>query len=417
MLKARFSLLLLIIALLLHSACSRPGVDPYLGRWRLEVAAPSGDRAVCGLEIARQGEAITGALINGDERNEATSGSFDGETLRLRFDYYDGELAVTLNGDRLQGSFTRQWRKERLRREVTGERASQSAATAAPAREDAAPFLGEWVVRVGEGDKARHWRAAFREEGGEVRGTVIPLSGDWGTLTGTIEGGEMRLSRFDGINIRILKARAGQNGGLAGTVDLGGRDGAQPFTAERAAASNLTALADPTTATRVRRPDEPFRFSFPDLDGKIVSSTDERFRGKVVIVSITGTWCPNCYDEAPFLEELYDRYREEGLEVVALAFEYTGDVSRDREQLRIFGERMGLSYPLLLAGTTDQGDVERKLPQLENFGAYPTTIFIGRDGLVKRIHAGFEGKATGERFTRLKAEIEELVRELLAEAE
>ena len=147
------------------------------------------------------------------------------------------------------------------------------------------------------------------------------------------------------------------------------------------------------------------------------AATDERFRDKVIIVSITGSWCPNCYDEAPFLQELSDRYRARGLEVVALGFEYTGDVARDREQLRIFGRRLGLKYPILLAGTTDEGDLQRKLPQLENFGAYPTTIFIGRDGLVKNIHAGFEGRATGARFTRLKTEIEEMVKELLSDSE
>jgi hypothetical protein len=113
------------------------------------------------------------------------------------------------------------------------------------------------------------------------------------------------------------------------------------------------------------------------------------------------------------MQDFYNRYKAEGLEVVALAFEYTGDASRDLEQLKIFDKRHNLSYPILLAGSTEEGEINRKLPQLVNFGAYPTTIFIGRDGLVKRIHTGFEGRATGERFTKLKAEYEELIRELL----
>ena len=112
------------------------------------------------------------------------------------------------------------------------------------------------------------------------------------------------------------------------------------------------------------------------------------------------------------MQDLYARYHAQGLEVIALAFEYTGDPQRDGKQLRLFAEEHGLHYPLLLAGSTD--DDAKKLPQLVNFGAYPTTIFIGRDGLVKHIHTGFEGKATGERFTRLKEQIESLVKELLA---
>jgi len=100
---------------------------------------------------------------------------------------------------------------------------------------------------------------------------------------------------------------------------------------------------------------------------------------------------------------------------VSLGFEYTGDAKRDVPQLKIFAKRHNTQYPILYAGSTD--DAERVLAQLENFGAYPTTIFIGRDGLVKKIHAGFEGPATGERFTKGKAELEEAVKELLKNAE
>jgi thiol-disulfide isomerase/thioredoxin len=412
--KARLFPPFLISILLIAVSCSKPSVDPYLGLWTLHVAAPSGDRATCRLEIALRADALSGALINGDERNEATSGSFDGRTLKLRFDYYDGELAVALKDGELQGAFTRQWRKEQLRREIHGQRAR----TEAPNTPDSiAPFTGEWILRIGEGGQTRLWRAQIRPEGGEMRGTVIPLSGDWGTMAGRVENGELKLSRFDGINVRIFTVKPDGEGKLVGTVDLAGRDGKRAIVAERPQAENLAALPDPAKTTKMRNPSEPFRFSFPDLSGQMVASTDERFRDKVIIVSITGSWCPNCHDEGPFLQELYDRYRAQGLEVVALGFEYTGEVARDREQLRIFGQRLGLQYPLLLAGTTDEGDLERKLPQLENFGAYPTTIFIGRDGLVKNIHAGFEGRATGARFTRLKTEIEEIVQELLSETE
>jgi hypothetical protein len=100
------------------------------------------------------------------------------------------------------------------------------------------------------------------------------------------------------------------------------------------------------------------------------------------------------------------------LEIVSLSFEYTGAAKRDMEQVKIFAKRHRVKYLMLYAGATDE--TEKKLAQLTNFGAYPTTIYIGRDGLVKRIHAGFEGKATGERFTRLKAEMEELIKELLS---
>jgi peroxiredoxin len=165
----------------------------------------------------------------------------------------------------------------------------------------------------------------------------------------------------------------------------------------------------------MKNPAEPFRFSFRDIDGRTVASTDTRFQDKVIVITITGSWCPNCHDEAEVLRSLYEKYHDRGLEIVALAFEYTGDISRDTEQLRLFARRHDIRYPVLLAGTSDDEDVQKKLGQLENFSAFPTTLFIGRDGLVKGIHAGFEGPATGERYTRLKAELEETIKQLLDE--
>jgi hypothetical protein len=115
------------------------------------------------------------------------------------------------------------------------------------------------------------------------------------------------------------------------------------------------------------------------------------------------------------LVDLYAKYKSQGLEVVALAYEYTGDQARDLEQLRIYRQRHGIEFPMLLAGTTEPGEIARTLPQLVNFGAYPTTIYIGRDGKVDYIHAGFEGKATGERHQKLVQEMEHRIQAMLQE--
>jgi thiol-disulfide isomerase/thioredoxin len=397
-----------IIAGLMFSACRQEATDMITGEWRAVVLNRAGEEVAFKLDLKREGEQVTGALVNGDERVVSTHGSFDGKTLKLRYDFYDGDLTATLDDGRLRGAFERQWRKETLRREL---RAWREIENSKPSAAGGADLSGDWVLRVGEGEQQRIWRATLRQNGAQVNGTIIPLSGDWGMMTGTFENGQLTLSRFDGINAYLFKARLNPSGALEGLLNS-----ERKVVAERAGSasdSRLPALPDPNTHTTLKSPKEPFRFSFPDLGGQVVSSTDERFRNKVVIVTITGSWCPNCHDEAPVLNDLYARYQGRGLEVVGLAFEYTGNYERDREQVKVFARRHKIQYPMLLAGTTDEGDLQKKLPQLVNFAAYPTTIFIGRDGLVKKIHAGFEGPATGERFTRLKAEMEELVKELL----
>ncbi len=407
-------LCVLVFALIGFAACGQPAQSPD-GVWRGFVKTNSGEEVAFTLEVNREGDKIIGSLVNGDERTTSTSGSFDGKTLKLRYDFYDGELTATIDGDELRGDFTRQRRRGILKRELSARRGAANGKLATIAGDSGAGISGEWVMRVGEEPKQSFWRAAFKQQGSQASGTIIPVSGDWGEITGTFENNQLTLNRFDGINCRIFKATLTPQGTFEGFVDLGGSDPKRKVVAERITAGNQAVVANlpnPSNYTRMSNAAEPFRFSFPDLDGKIVSSTDDRFKNKVVIVTITGSWCPNCHDEAPVLQEFYDRYRAQGLEIVSLAFEYTGNAERDTEQIRIFAKRHGIEYQMLYAGVTDEA--EKKLSQLANFGAYPTAIYIGRDGLVKHIHAGFEGKATGERFTRLKAEMEELIKELLS---
>jgi peroxiredoxin len=157
-------------------------------------------------------------------------------------------------------------------------------------------------------------------------------------------------------------------------------------------------------------------FSFPDLDGNPVSLADDRFRDKVVIVTLAGSWCPNCHDEAAFLAALHRELKSQGLEVVSLMFEHFGDFPQAAAATRRFREKFGIEYPTLIAGTSDKDDASRALPQLTGVFAYPTTIWVDRSGTVRKIHAGFSGPATGRHHEELTREFTEFTRELLAEA-
>ena len=409
---SRLALSLSILLFLALTACQRPS-NPE-GVWRGTIKNNSGETVAFTLEVKRDGDKLTGDLVNGDERTVSTAASFEGGKLKLRYDFYDAELLATIDGDHLQGTFDRQWGKKRLTREIHAQRNSPAKASANSGEN----VSGEWVMTVTQAGRVSYWRAAFLQVNGEVSGTIIPVSGDWGTMTGSIENGELRLNRFDGINCRVFRAKLTPEGKLEGIVDFGLFDPIRTVVAERITDGNKAIVAnlpDPMNHTRMSNPAEAFRFNFPDLNGKTVSNTDELFKNKVVAVSITGSWCPNCHEESPFLQEMFDRYGKEGFQPVALAFEYSGEFARDLEQVKIFAKRHSLKYPVLLAGSTEESQIQQKLPQLVGFGAYPTTVFIGRDGLVKRIHAGFEGRATGERFTKLKTELENLIKELLAE--
>ena len=114
------------------------------------------------------------------------------------------------------------------------------------------------------------------------------------------------------------------------------------------------------------------------------------------------------------LEKLYRKYHDQGLEIVGLAYEYIDDTARNLRQIAIYRAKFGLTFPLLLAGTTDEGQIAKTLPQLVNFGAFPTSIFIDRSGHVHAILAGFSGPSTGDKYQQVQQRMDELAREIVA---
>lgn len=405
----RLSLLLFLgILICAPSACQRKrDITTLPGIWNGVVYLQNQDEVALKLELKVEGDQVSGTILNGDERVASTSGSFDGTNLKLKFDYFDAVLDGTFARREIIGTISRTWKQQKMVRNFKMWKGGEKMIV--PAAAEGKDLSGEWEMKVGEGEKQRQWRLLLTQKDGALSGTILTPSGDWGTMAGEFAYGKMQITRFDVINARLFRAQLNAQGQLEGMVDLGQGEAPRKVVAERVSATAPVA----TQNTKIKNPTEPFKFAGLDLTGKAVDSTDPRFKNKVIIIEITGTWCPNCYDEAPLLKDLYARYQAQGLEVIGLSFEYTGDTKRDLEQVKIFNQKHSIPYLMLLGGSTENDDVSKKLPQLVNFGAYPTTLFIGRDGLVKKIHAGFDGPATGERHTRLKAEFEETVKELL----
>ncbi len=389
------------------------------GVWRAVLASPGGELPFT-LRIEETDGGLSAAVENADERAPASSVELRDSQVVLRFDFYDSEITAELDdaGDEMSG----RWRKTVPAGESTlpfiarrgDERRFLPAGGTPPG--GAAPMdsvAGHWAVELRDEDGSEPARGEFVQDGTAVTGTFLTPTGDYRFLEGSFEHGLLRLSTFDGAHAFLFHARARGDATLEG--DFWSRDSYHAtWTARRAAAAEAI-LPDAWTAVGLTNGEGAFSFRFPDLSGRPLSLDDRRFDGKAVLVNIFGSWCPNCNDEAPLLADWYRRYRERGFEIVGLAYEFTGDPERDRVLVRRFAERHGIEYPLLLAGVSDKAAAAETLPDLTAVLAYPTSIFIGRDGRVRKIHSGFAGPGTGEHHEKLVAELEAVIEELLAE--
>jgi thiol-disulfide isomerase/thioredoxin len=436
--KTAFALLLLMSGASLASNAAQRS-DAIDGRWSARLISREGETIPFRLDLSASGESLKGTLYDGFEPYDGTtSASFHDGTLVLNIEHYLTTITASLKDGNLSGTLTSQSRAQatEYRFEATRYTASATASASAPS------IAGSWEIPLptpsSKGEKA--FRFIVKQRGAEVAASILRVDGDTGAYTGSYQDGKWTLSHFDGSRPGVIVVVPNSDGTLsvlqhpdhaerpatasavaetgsktysdAATAD--GRYAAQ-FTAYRTEVARAKGLPEPEnydTHTTVRDPNEKFAFNFRDVDGNWVSNDDPRFKGKVVLAIVTGTWCPNCHDEAQYLVQLDRKYRDKGLAIVALDFEepeQQGSLAREHA----FVQKYGVKYTYLIAGAPSE--MWEKVPQAVNLNTWPATIFIGRDGLVKGIHAGFASPASGEYNKQLEKDFTARIEQLLAE--
>jgi thiol-disulfide isomerase/thioredoxin len=396
------SFLALSIAIVLGSCARAPTAETPLGRWQAVVVV-NGVDIPFDFEISGSPARLAGAFFDGDLRVESTGGRFENGTATLRFDQYGTRLDAALANGRLEGKYDRGTRG-------AGYAFRAERATALREVTDAPDIAGVWIIPTTSTKGEKAFRFIVRQDGARVSAAILRVDGDTGTLSGSFRDGRFVLSHFSGVRPTLLDVTVKPDG----TLDVL-QNKVTRLVALREADARKASLPEPTDSeehTRVKDPSQPLVLAFPDLEGTPVSLTDARFAGKVVIVSISGSWCPNCHDEAPFLVDLYRKYRGLGLEIVSLTFEEAAQLAKP-ERVRAFAKRYGIQYPILLAGEPEE--LTAKVPQFENLDAFPTSFYLGRDGRVRFIHAGFPSPASGPFYVQAREAIVRQVEQLLAE--
>jgi len=403
-----------VLALLLAlGGCGRsaPAPQGWAGDYRVALQLPGGELPF-GLELRDAQGRLRATLVNGEERIEISEATLTGDRLTLRLPGLQTELqAGRKPGGRLEGAVT--MIKQHAVRQViplVATRGSDYGFFADPPT-PTTQVTGRWAVTFTDDDGAESLGVGeFRQEGANVFGTFLTPTADHRYLSGQMRGDTLFLRSFNGghaflYHLRVTgEAMSGDYwSGLASHERVAGhRD-------------ENASLGDAESAAHMKPGEERLSFRLPDLSGRPVSLDDERFRGKVVVVTLGGSWCPNCHDEAAFFTPWYRELAPQGLEIVGLMFEQSADRAEAVSAVERFRDRYAIEYPLLIAGENDREQAQRLLPQLSAVLAYPTTIFIDRAGKVRRVHTGFSGPATGVHYDELRRDFDRTVRELLAE--
>ncbi|WP_156256770.1 peroxiredoxin family protein [Sandarakinorhabdus oryzae] len=374
------------------------------GQWRVSFDAHPGGPLPFTLDV-REGKSGPEAwLVNAPERLKVEQVEVTSDAITLIFPSYNSRLELKATGSGgLAGTATVLRSTGTVTLAATAQRGAWRFTPGAV--KPGGNVTGRWNLTYG--DNKVKGLVLLKQVGSQVSGTVQLPTGDMRYLSGELNGNQLKLSTFDGSFTNLWL------GTLAGDTLKGAQFAAtsrptgNAFEAKKEKAATMNAVV-------VEAPGgERLSFRLPTPEGQMISLSDPRYKGKVVVISLGGAWCPNCHDEAQFLGPYAARRQKEGLEMIGLQFEYGTDVPRAMRQITSFKTRYKLPYPMVYGGRPIDEDTKKVLGPLAPVKVWPSTIFIGRDGRVKEVHVGWAGPATGALAEKVKREFDETVTKLL----
>jgi thiol-disulfide isomerase/thioredoxin len=390
-----------IACLLAILSCTPAARELPTGLWR-GVISLQGQELPFGLEITKSAAGYQAYLLNADEKILLDEISIAGDSVRLVMHVFDAALVARFDDTRLTGTFVKNYAPSgNLPFEATYDETHRFTSDTTASVD----FSGTFGVTFQVSDTVQYPAVAMiQQEGNDVIGTFLTPTGDYRYLQGNVIDKELRLSAFDGNHAFVFTAT------LSGDSIRGrfysGKNGLETWAGVR---NNQAALPDAESLTFLKPGYDKLTFRFPDLNGQPVTLEDARFKNKVVILQILGTWCPNCMDETRFLAPWYERNNERGVEILGLAYERKADFAYAKERVEKMKSKWNVGYDIVIAGVNDKAKASETLPALNRVVAFPTTIFIGKDGTVKHIHTGFSGPGTGIHYERFQERFNQLV--------
>jgi thiol-disulfide isomerase/thioredoxin len=401
-------LLVLPISLLILGCNLNRPIALQEGVWRAELQLTETEVLPFNFEVTSR-DALK--IFNADEVIMVTDLEYSNDTIVIKTPVFEGYIKAVVKDGTLNGSFI----KESLDRVVPfsaeiGKNTRFDLKIERPTQN----VTGNWETVFSPNSEEDIYiaKGIFKQDGTRITGTFRTTTGDYRYLEGVMDGDTMKLSAFDGAHAFLFTAQV--NDSTMNGMFYSGNHWEEPFTAKR---NDDFELPNANELTFLNDGYDALEFTFPDSKGNAVSLTDKRFKDKVVVVQIMGTWCPNCLDESKYYSEFYNSNAEKGIEFVALAFEYAKTEEKALSSIKRLQDNIGIEYPILLAqyGSSSKTKAKEKLPMLNHVLSYPTSIFIDKKGKVRKIHTGFNGPATGEKFTEFKAEFTSFIDELLKE--
>lgn len=374
------------------------------GNWRALMELPNSNELPFNIKIDVQDNQTVATFINAEEQIKTDEIYFRNDSVFIKMPIYDSEFHLKIiNDSLLKGKWINYYKSADYTIDVSfyydqNYRFSISQPTEIK-------IAKKYEVTFSPNTENEYKAIGlFEQKGDKVTGSFATEAGDYRFLEGQIVGSTLYLSTFDG-SFAFLFQAAVEDSIMDGTF-MSGTHFSEPFMAK---INPTFELRNPDSLTILNNDSLAFSFEFENMDGQLVSLNDEKYRDKMVIVQIMGSWCPNCMDESLLFKDFYNEYKDNGLEIVGLAFERGKTKEKSLQNLKRMQEKLQLPYEILLAGATRADKVEDKLPMIDKIKSYPTTIVLNKKKEIIKVHTGFYGPGTGTYYEDYVQEMKSMI--------
>jgi thiol-disulfide isomerase/thioredoxin len=360
------------------------------------------------LRVEKQVKKTVLVIHNAEEAITLEAKEKKGDTLVFPFPNFDSELRVIAqNKNHLEGVWINHNKSGKYLIPFV---ANYHTNSAIQTEKPTGNLTGRWETYFSPTTDKEAAIGVFQQKDQKITGTILTETGDYRYLEGTIIGHSFYLSAFDGTHAFLL------NGTIDGTTLTGTFFSGKHYQTPFIATLNPTfELRNADSLTYLKTEESAINFQLKDLAGSNYSFPNEQTKGKVVIIQIMGTWCPNCMDETKYYKELYAKYHAQGLEIISIGYEAAESFEEQAQKIKRLKERQQLDFTFLVGGKANKSLASEQFKMLNEVISFPTTIFIGRDGTVQRIHTGFNGPGTGFYYTEYVEKTNALIEALLAQ--
>ncbi len=410
--KLRYFLWLLLFSVII-SGCDKPDTTFKSGIWRAALLTESGEEIPFNFEVVKGPGINQMVILNGEERFAVNEITLEKDSVFIQMPLFDSEIKGSIMDGKIEGV----WIKHLAQTDAVMTFTAEHNIKWRIKKEGAKPvtdLTGKWATSfVSEDGKDTTIAVGeFKQDGAKVTGTFLTTTGDYRFLDGMLDGKKLSLSAFDGSHAFLFTANVSGKELKDGKF-YSGFSGTENWMANQ---DKDAKLPDAYSLTYLKPGFKKIDFTFPNLDGEKISLKDEKYKNKVVIVQMLGSWCPNCMDETSYLAPFYKKNKDLGVEVIGLAYERNKDFERSKANINRLKKRFDVKYDLLVTGyTNDKDEASQSLPMLNKVLAFPTMIIIDKKGDVRKIHTGFSGPGTGKYYAEFVNEFEKQVKDLLAE--